>query len=385
MCIQPVCRRFLAVFLSLFVADMRVLFFLPDLDGGGAQRTIINLVNKMTDQGVDATLVVARSGGAAQNWLGKHVKFIDLKVSRTRYAVLRLRNELLRMQPDVLFSTMVDANIVATLAAVGLRKRMRVILRETNSHCARGDIRGLRRVLIGWSYRRADVVVALSSGVREELLADYQIDAGKVVTIGNPIDVEALVSASEVARKNTPPFAMSDKPVVMAAGRLTRQKGFDVLIRAFAQVKLPGRLVILGEGPDRDNLLALAEKEEIADRLLMPGFVAVPVSWFAHADVFVLSSRWEGFGHVIVEAMAASVPVIATDCPHGPADIVIDGQNGILVREGDHLAIAAAIEDLLGDPAKAAVLTHAASSGITQFNIEEIANTYLKILMGNDT
>lgn len=356
---------------------MRVLFFLSDLDGGGAQRTIVNLVNAMNERGVDATLVVARSGGAAQHWLGKQVRFVDLKAGRTRRAVPGLRKELLRLRPDVLFATMVDANIVATLAALGLRKRMQVILRETNSHRARGDICGLRRALIGWAYRRADAVVALSSGVREELLSDYRLDAGKVVTIGNPVDVQALAASSLAARHNTVPA--NGESVVIAVGRLTRQKGFDLLIKAFAQLKRPARLVILGEGPDRESLLALAEAEKVADRLLMPGFVSDPVTWLAHADVFVLSSRWEGFGHVIVEAMAAGVPVIATDCPYGPADIVANGQNGMLVNEGDPLAIAAAIDDLLGDGEKAARLKQAATVGIAKFGVAEIVNEYMDL------
>lgn len=358
---------------------MRVLFFLSDLDGGGAQRTIVNLVNAMSERGVDATLVVARSGGAAQHWLGKHVRFVDLKAGRTRRAVPGLRKELLRLRPDVLFATMVDANIVATLAALGLRKRMRVILRETNSHRARGDIRGLRRALIGWAYRRADAVVALSSGVREELLSDYRLDADKVLTIGNPVDIEALASASAAARKNTAPTAANGEPVVIAVGRLTRQKGFDILIKAFARIKRPARLVILGEGPDRESLLAQADAENIADRLLMPGFVAEPAAWLAHADVFVLSSRWEGFGHVIVEAMAAGVPVVATDCPYGPTDIVTNGRNGMLVKEGDPLAIAAAIEDLLDDGEKAARFKQTAAIGIAKFGVAEIVNEYIDL------
>lgn len=358
---------------------MRVLFFLSDLDGGGAQRTIVNLVNMMSKHGVDVTLVVARSGGAAQNWLGTHVHYLDLNAGRTRRAVRRLRDELLRLQPDVLFATMVDANIVATLAALGLRSRMRVILRETNSHRARGDIRGLRRALIGWAYRRADAVVALSSGVREELLSDYRLDADKVLTIGNPVDIGALASASAAARKSTAPIAANGEPVVIAVGRLTRQKGFDILIKAFARVESAAKLVILGEGPDRESLLGLAKVENVAGRLLMPGFVAEPAAWFAHANVFVLSSRWEGFGHVIVEAMAAGVPVIATDCPHGPADIVANGHNGILVKEGDPIAIAEAIEDLLNDVEKAARFKQAATASIAKFGIAEIENEYMNL------
>ena len=361
---------------------MKVLFFLSDLDGGGAQRTIVNLANKMSELGMHPTLVVARGGGPAQNWLNEHIPLVELGVNRTRYAVMGLRKELLRSQPDVLFATMVDANIVATLASIGLRRQMQLILRETNSHRARGDIQGVRRTLIGWAYRRADAVVALSSGVRKELLSDYQLDDGKVVTIGNPVDVEKLAAARQAAIRNTRPFPTGE-PVVIAVGRLTHQKGFDILIKAFAQIKHSAKLVILGEGPDRGRLIDLAEEEEIVDRLIMPGFVPDPAAWLAHADVFVLSSRWEGFGHVIVEAMAAQVPVIATDCPYGPADIIKNGHNGLLVKEGDPSAMAAAIEELLENKEKAADFKWAAIVDIKKFDVKEIVNQYSNLFHCN--
>lgn len=358
-------------------SNLKILFFLSDLDGGGAQRTVINIVNQMTKQEINACLVVARSGGVAQSWLNKSVPLIDLRVRRTRHAVLKLRIELKRLRPSILFSTMVDANIIAALSAIGLRNGMQLILRETNSHRARGDILGLRRVLIKWAYRNADSVVALSSGVQKELLFDYGIAPDKLVTIGNPVDIEGLKKSSEAARQETVILTGDKVPIVIAIGRLTRQKGFDILIKAFSKVNSPAELIILGEGPDHENLLKLAEEEGIADRLSMPGFVSNPATWLANADVFVLSSRWEGFGHVLVEAMAAGVPVITTNCPHGPSDIVNNGRTGVIVEEGSSSAIATAIDDLLCNSAKSNRLKKEATKDIGRFCLENIVNEYL--------
>jgi len=358
---------------------MNILFFLSDLDGGGAQRTMVNIVNGIGDYGINATLVVARSGGAAQKWLGSHVRLVDLKVSRTLHALPGLRAELIRLKPNILMATMVDANIIATIAALGLKNSTKVILRETNSHRARGDIKGLRRGLIKWSYRHADAVVALSSGVRDELAEDYSLDMEKIFTIGNPVDIESIFNAAVKARQGLPPFIRDGNPVIVAAGRLTRQKGFDILIKAFAKIKTPARLAILGEGPDREKLLALAQAENVTDRLIMPGFIANPTAWLCQSDAFILSSRWEGFGHVIVEAMAAGIPVIATNCPYGPADIISHGKNGVLVEEGNIHELSVAIEDILVNKDKAVRLSNFASESMRKFSTAEILNKYISL------
>lgn len=358
---------------------MRILFFLADLDGGGAQRTCVNLANNLSSPKIKVRFVVARSGGHATQWLSEHVDFVDLGVSRTRNALFRLRSELQSWRPDILFSTMVDANIIASLASLGLKKEMRVILRETNSHRARGDIRGIRRKLIGWAYRSADKVVALSSGVAGELSFDYNLQKQKLTTIGNPVDIESIQVAAEKAKKNKVEYNSVGLPVVVAIGRLTYQKGFDILIRAIAQAKQPVKLIILGEGEERNNLLYLAEELNVAHLLVMPGFVRDLSPYLASANVFVLSSRWEGFGHVIVEAMAAGVPVISTNCPHGPADIIVDGRNAIVVNNQDELGMATALDDLLLDKEKMSYLVKNAKTDIKKFDVQSITKQYSRL------
>lgn len=357
-----------------------ILFFLSDLDGGGAQRTIVNLVNTLCDiENVAATLVVARTGGAAQAWLKPTVRLIDLGLRRTLYSFLPLYRLLKREQPDVVMATMLDANIMAALVLCCLRSRIRLVVRETNSHRARGDIRGVRRRLVGWAYRRADVIVALSSGVRQELIEDCHLEAGKVVTIGNPVDIESIAKIAYVARECPPPFPADGAPVIIAAGRLTRQKGFDILLRALSRMEIRARLIILGEGADRHDLLTLAESLGIADRVSLPGFVSDIVPWLCHANLFVLSSRWEGFGHVIVEAMSAGVPVISTKCPHGPADIITDGVNGILVEPNDEEMLSGKMDFLLGDQKACDEIRENLPAAVKEFESMEIARKYLKL------
>ncbi|MDR0701119.1 MAG: glycosyltransferase [Azoarcus sp.] len=360
--------------------NRHILFFLSDLDGGGAQRTLVNLVNTLHDlEDVSVTLVVTRTGGAAQAWLKPAVRLLDLGLRRTLYSFFPLCSLLKRECPDVVMATMVDANIMAALALFCLRSRIRLVVRETNSHRARGDIRGARCLLAGWAYRRADAVVALSSGVRQELIEDFHLGADKVVTIGNPVDIESIAGIARAARERPSPFPIDGDPIIMAAGRLTRQKGFDILLHAFARMKTRARLIILGEGADRSDLLTLAKALGVADRVSLPGFVSDIVSWLCHANLFVLSSRWEGFGHVIVEAMSAGVPVISTKCPHGPADIITDGLDGILVETNDVEMLATKMDFLLEDRKAREEIRRNLPAAIKEFEITKITKKYLDL------
>ena len=348
------------------------LFFLSDLDGGGAQRTTINLVRHWPYDRSRPTLAVGRVSGAGRPWLDG-IDPVDLGADRLRRVFLPLRRLIRRERPDVLYATMVGANIVAATSMIGLRHPPLLVARETNSHRARGDLSFVQRRAAGWAYRRAAAVVALSEGVRRELIEDYRLEPARVVTIHNPVDVDGFRSRASRAER---PWD-GEGPVVVAAGRLVRQKGFDILLRTVAAMRAADtRLAILGEGPERGALATRARELGVSERLTMPGHVADPAPWFAHAAAFALSSRWEGFGHVIVEAMACGAPVVAFDCPHGPADIIEEGETGILVPPQDADALARALDQVLGNRDLAGRLRHAGQRAAMRFSAPAIARTY---------
>jgi glycosyltransferase involved in cell wall biosynthesis len=271
---------------------------------------------------------------------------------------------------------MPDANVAVSLAVVGLRSRPGLILRETNSHRHREDLGWLRRKLISWAYRRADAVVALSEGVREELVEDCALDPGHTVTIHNPVDVASITAATK-AVKDSIQEVPCDGSLIVGCGRLHRQKGFDLLIEAFADLDdTKARLVILGEGPEREALETLARSRGVAGRVLMPGFESHPEKWLAQATLFVLPSRWEGFGHVLVEALAAGVPVVSAWAPHGPADILNDGEAGLMVPTGNVAALGAAIDRLLIDKGLRERLAEAGHKMAQRFSLPVIAGRY---------
>ena len=354
----------------------RILFFLPDLDGGGSQRTLVNLAGALPRDRFTASIAAGRTDGPARDWLAGHVPLVDLKAPRLRWTLAPLRRHLRQERPHILFSSMPDANLVASLAVMGLGSRPGLILRETNSHRHRGDLGWLRRKLIGWAYGRADTVMALSKGVREELVEDYALNPECTVTIHNPVNVAGIAAATEAVRdsiQDTP----NSGPLIVGCGRLHRQKGFDLLIEAFADLDdAKARLVILGEGPEREALEALARSKGVADRVLIPGFESHPEKWLAQATLFVLPSRWEGFGHGLVEALAAGVPVVSAWAPHGPADILEDGETGLMVPTGNAGALGAAIGRLLIDKGLQGRLAEAGRKTAERFSLPVIAEHY---------
>jgi glycosyltransferase involved in cell wall biosynthesis len=357
---------------------MRILCFLPDLDGGGAQRTLINLAATFQRAGHEVILSAAQAEGPARAWIDPSVETIAVGSGQLRNALLPLARLLRSRRPDVVLSSVIDANIVAAAArALAGVPRAKLVVRETNSQRARGDIGTIRKWLTRRAYPSADAVVALSEGVRQELIEDFSLAPDKVVTIHNPVEFDALVAQAKAA---PPPPIAKDGVWIMGVGRFLRQKGFDRLIGAVAALQRDDvRLVLVGEGPDRARLQSQADELGIGERLILPGFVKQPMHWLSAADLFVLSSRWEGFGHVIVEAMAAGAPVIAFDCPHGPRDIIRNGENGILVPDGDEAALTAAITGLLDDRGRANAFAAQAKADAVRFSSATIASQYLKL------
>lgn len=357
--------------------EPRVLIWLSDFGGGGAQRTMLNLAAALPEHGLAVELVVGRAEGPAKSWADPKLAYSELGGRRLAAIVPSLSALIRSRAPDAVLSTMVDANVAGFFANRLAGNRAALVLRETNSHRARADIGIVRRRLAQFAYRGADQIIALSRGVASELIADMELDPARTVTIPNPVEVAAFAREAQAARQSPPPGCFnSGCRHVVAIGRLHRQKGFDILIEALARQNPDVRLIIIGEGPDRAALEAQVRRLGLSDRVHMLGFIDNPAPYLAHADLFVLSSRWEGFGHVIVEAMASGLAVIAADCPYGPADILRHDETGLLVPPEDAGALAAAIRLLLDDRARAQRLATAGAVAAERYQTARVAGEY---------
>jgi glycosyltransferase involved in cell wall biosynthesis len=230
-------------------------------------------------------------------------------------------------------------------------------------------------------YRRADQIVALSQGVADDLVRLDPALTSRTVVIHNACVDERVraASARPVARDGVP----AGRKLIVACGRLHRQKGFEHLLRAMAELRgrVPSHLWILGEGPERAALEGLARTLGIERDVTFLGFREDPYRFMAAGDVFVLSSLYEGFGNVVVEAMACGLPVVSTDCPHGPSEIITEGVNGLLVPPTDPAALAQALERVLRDDALRARLAEGSRQRARDFEAEAIAARYAEVFL----
>jgi glycosyltransferase involved in cell wall biosynthesis len=228
-------------------------------------------------------------------------------------------------------------------------------------------------------YPWADAVIAVSDGVAEQVASLTGMPRERITTIYNPVVTPELLWRSREPVDH-PWLAPGQPPVVLGVGKLKIQKGFRTLIRAFARVRAarPARLVILGEGARRRTLEALVDELGLREDVALPGYVENPWAWMSRASVFALSSRWEGLPGALIEAMACGCPVVSTDCPSGPAEILEGGVYGPLVPVGDAGALARAILELLDAPPDPARLRARAAA----FCVDPALERYLEVLLG---
>ncbi|SHE67950.1 Glycosyltransferase involved in cell wall bisynthesis [Desulfofundulus australicus DSM 11792] len=360
----------------------RLALFLPSLRGGGAERVMVNLARGFAERGLDVDLVLAKAEGPYLSEVPAGVRVVDLGASRVLLALPGLVRYLRQEKPAAMLSTLNHANIIALWAKRLAGVPTRVVVREANtvSLCS-ANASSLRGRLMPFLMRRfypwADAVVAVSKGVTEDLIRTVGLPAEKVRVIYNPVVTEELFKKAEEPVDH-PWFAPGEPPVILGVGRLTEQKDFATLIRAFALVRKErrARLVILGEGEKRPELEALVQELGQMQHVDMPGFVGNPFKYMRRAAVFVLSSRWEGLPNVLIQALALGTPVVSTDCPSGPYEILAGGRYGKLVPVGEHEELAEAIRKNLtlereNIPTKKAT---------QPFTANEVCSRYLEVL-----
>ncbi|WP_229770527.1 glycosyltransferase [Halorhabdus sp. CBA1104] len=318
---------------------------------GGAERVARNLCKGLVDYGYEVDLVLVEAMGELLDDLPDAVSVIDLNASRVLRSLGPLREYLSTREPDILYSMMTEPNVIAVLAHRLAASDSRLVVSEHNmlSHSSESVKDQLARSGAWALYPLADDVVAVSEGVRDDLVANTRLDSTDISVIYNPVDVESI---RELATQPVYHRWFSDDSldVVLAGGRHEPQKGFDTLLKAFSRISEEDvRLVLFGTGPETESLQAHAAALEIDDHVSFPGFVENPFVFMASADVFVLSSEYEGFGLVLIEALACGCPVVSTDCESGPAEILEGGTYGPLVPVGDENALAEAIGATLAD------------------------------------
>lgn len=333
---------------------LHIAIYVPSLSGAGAERIMVTLANGFSARGYRVDLVLTQAEGPFLTEVADSVRIVDLCQGRVLSSLLPLARYLRRERPDAMLSALNHANIIAILARKLARVQTRLVVSVHSSLTSLpgGQQGRILRALMRRLYPAADVVACVSMGIAKEMPDLLAIPVGNIVTIYNPIEIDHVR-----IRRNDPlehPWLSgSAAPVILAAGRLTRQKDYPTLLAAFALLRADreARLIILGQGEEGAQLKVRARELGVTDDVCFAGFQENPFAFMARCDLYVMSSASEGFGNVLVEAMACGAPIVSTDCPSGPAEILEGGRWGRLVPVGDPDALARAMAEGLDDPA----------------------------------
>jgi glycosyltransferase involved in cell wall biosynthesis len=357
-----------------------IAMFMPSLAGGGAERVMINLANSMVSRGHRVELVLFSATGPYAKQLHPDIKCIDLQRRGALFSLSPLTIYLKRSQPKALISALAHCNVVAAYAkklsgvntiVIGVDHNVYTLPKDASFKLRIRQL-GLRTAMRA-SYPMLDHIVAVSQGIADNLKQFVGIKKD-IDVIYNPVLSPEIFRKAELPIPH--PWLDQSIPVIMGVGRLEKRKDFPNLIRAFALLRKqrPARLMILGEGEDRESLEALIQVLQLTNDVQLLGFSDNPYAYMKHADVFVLSSILEGLPTVLIEAMALGTPIVATDCESGPKEILSAAHYGSLVPIQNPEALASAIDETLRQPRKRVEQTK-----MLPYTVEEATTRYLRL------
>lgn len=316
------------------VKKQKILFTLPNLNGGGAERVIINIIKTLDKDKFDIKLLLIDKIGVYFEYVPEYVEIISLDVKRTRNALPKLIKKINEINPDIVFSTLNRMNLLVLMASFFISNNIKIYVREPNLPSAQiknNNFTWWYKTMIKLLYPRAYKIVAQTPQMNKEIHKYFGVKKEKIVTLINPIDKETI---DKNLQNSTNPFEDGYKNFV-AVGRLSHQKGFDLLIEVFAKLindKKNYRLYILGEGEDRKKLEELIKKFKLENNVYLLGFQNNPHKYIKYSNGFILSSRWEGLPNVVLESMYIGTPVVMTKVNEYCERLIVENGFGVILE-----------------------------------------------------
>ena len=312
----------------------KIIFILPSLYGGGAERIVLNLLKHIDRSKFTPVLALVKKEGRYLQDVPKDVELIDLEVKQARYSLFKIAKLIREQKPDIIFTSLSHLNLLIALIRPFFSKKIKFIARESNTvseQNKRDKYPKINDLLYKLVYNNYDLIVTQAKAMRDDLMQNYNIDKAKMKIIYNPVDIDYIKKRSDEKMADLP----KGKFNLLAVGRLSEQKGYDLLLESFAKLDESFYLTILGEGEKKDELENKIKELDIENRVDLRGFSSNPYAYMKEADLLVLSSRYEGLPNVVLEANSLGVGVVAYDSSGGTGEIVKDGVNGYLVKPFD--------------------------------------------------
>jgi len=358
-----------------------ILIVIPHLDCGGAEKVAVNLANEFSDRGYEVEIMMMNAFGSLIMDLRQSITIKDLKASRIINSVYPIYRYLKVKKPDIIIANMWPLTIAVLVAAIlsGYKNKL-IFVEHTNwstSPLLNSTLTNIVfRLTVRILYPIVDTVVTVSNGASEDLIAITGIKKDNLLTIYNPV-VDPDKNNKNISPEKSIDWLYGDEKKILAVGNLKDEKDYKTLLNAFKILKsfIPAKLLIIGEGPERDMIEKLVQKLYLNEYVSLPGIINNPYPYYEKADLLVLSSKNEGFAIVLIEAMSTGTPVVSTDCRSGPSEILLNGKYGPLVQVGDYTALSKAMVDILNNPPDSSVLKNRAND----FTISKSVLEYEKI------
>ena len=355
--------------------------FIPSLMGGGAERIIVILANEISKRGIAVDLVLSKSIGPYLSDVHPSIRIVNLNSKRLLFSIVPLDKYMREEKPKVMLTALNTANVIAIIARIISRVKFRLIVSERAVTSVAIKDNPLMRAklmpfLMRMTYQKADAIVAVSFGVADDLVNKFKMPSKNIHVVYNPVVTSQLIKLSNEKFEHEW-FENEEVPVILSIGRLTSQKNFTLLIKAFSLLlkSREARLIILGKGELQKELENLTIELNIRDKVSFPSFVKNPFMWMKNSSLFVLSSDYEGLPGTLIQAMACGTPVVSTDCPSGPKEILENGQWGRLVPMRDVESLSRAMAATLDEEAHPDVALRA-----QYFDVNHGVDGYLKVL-----
>ncbi len=314
----------------------RIVFVLAQLVGGGAEKVTMNIMSSLDKTLFDIHLIVMDKKGPSFDLIPDNVTLHDLKIPKTILSVFKLRRKIFEINPDIVFSSLIRTHITLFLALLATKSRPIVIMRSPNSPkllLQNRELPLIKKLLLDSAYKKSDYILAQTPEMKDELIFFHKIEKSKVLVFLNPVNIRDI---EKKLNNISSPFTNEHDINVVASGRITEQKGFDTLIKAFSKVLKTNsnfHLYIIGEDVtgEKEKLLKMAQELKIEKHIHFLGFQKNPYRYYYFSDLFVLSSRWEGLPNTVLENLYLNKPIIATHCIPYMSKLITDGKNGLLV------------------------------------------------------
>ena len=313
----------------------KILFIVPSMRGGGAERIMSIILNYLDKKKFDPILVLLKKEGPYLEDIPKDIQIINLQVTRARYAIIKIFRIIKQVKPDIVFSTLGYLNILLAMIRPLLSKNIVFVARESNTVSVKNKQKKYPiffNLLYKIFYNNFDQIIAQSEYMKKDLIDNYNIMNDKIERIYNPVNITKI---GALANKEITTLYKNNKFNLLTVGRLDYQKGYDLLIEAMIKLDDRFHLTIVGEGKDKSKLKYLVESFDVKEKVTFVGFQSNPYVYMMHADLYILSSRYEGLPNVVLEANACGTPVVAFKCPGGTSEIIENGVNGFLCECGN--------------------------------------------------